>query len=140
MEFQLSQIEEEAQAKKRQLQWQFTLDGAYTESEKNDPTAIMAYCIWNNCMYIRDVVAVRMEMPELLRFIPEFVKRNGYNNYWSKYIELMATDVRSSNAEEGNNVVLDVPPHDDKTAHWRLRSLHKAAGLSAGVDHLYSLR
>lgn len=120
MEFQLSQIEEEAQAKKRQLQWQFTLDGAYTESEKNDPTAIMAYCIWNNCMYIRDVVAVRMEMPELLRFIPEFAKRNGYNSYWSKiYIEPMANGrsvAQMLKKETKLNVVLDVPPRDDKTA------------------------
>lgn len=119
-EYTLSQIEEEAISEHKNLQWLFTLDGAYTERESNDPSAIMAYTLWKNCLYIRDVVAVRMEMPELLKFIPEFTHRNGYNRNVSKiYIEPMANGMSVAQMlkkETKLNVVLDKPPRDDKTA------------------------
>jgi len=118
--FSIGNLEEEAASEKVSLQWKFTLDGAYTEEDKNDPTAIFCYCEWKNKIYVRDVIAVRMEMPELLRFIPEFVNRNGYNRYYSKiYIEPKANGMSVAQMLKNStklNIVLDKPPREDKVA------------------------
>jgi predicted phage terminase large subunit-like protein len=57
----------------------FFLDTAYTEDAKNDPTALLACCFANNNLYILESIQVWKELPDLIRFIPEFVNRNGYS-------------------------------------------------------------
>ena len=56
----------------------FYLDTAYTEKQKNDETAILVYKIHRNKMYILHSAAVRMEFPELVKWIPLYVKAAGY--------------------------------------------------------------
>lgn len=118
--FQLSALLVEADAKKSSLSWFFTLDGAYTSDKNNDATAIVAYTVWNNSMYIRDVAGVRLEMPELLRFIPEFCYRNGYGRNQSKiYIEPKANGLSVAQMIKKQtplNIVLDTPPKADKVS------------------------
>ncbi|GAF73788.1 unnamed protein product, partial [marine sediment metagenome] len=52
--------------------WNFVIDPAYTAKEKNDPSALMAYCYHNNNFYVADVAEVWKEFPDLCKFIPEF--------------------------------------------------------------------
>ncbi len=75
------------------LVWNFVVDGAYTDDKKNDATAIMAYCEFQNDLWIREVASVWMEMPDLLKFIPEFVHRNGYNRGSSIFVEPKASGI-----------------------------------------------
>jgi len=58
----------------------FWVDSAYTENEKNDPTAIMCTCKVGHELYITNVVSERMEFPELCKFLPDFVRENGYTS------------------------------------------------------------
>ena len=113
-------LDEDAHTSRATLAWQFTLDTAYTENEDNDATALMAYCIYANTMYVRDVANVYMEMPALLRFIPEFVQRNGYNPHNSKiYIEPKASGLSVAQMMKRNtklNIVIDKAPTASKTA------------------------
>ena len=118
--FSLSQLMAEVENKHGTLAWHFTIDGAYTAEKGNDATALLCYAIWNNNMYIRDVAVIRMEMPELLNFIPEFVVRNGYNRNLSKiYIEPKANGLSVAQMIKRNtslNIVIDDPPKTDKIA------------------------
>lgn len=52
------------------------IDGAYTESTKNDPTGFMPcyYDRSSNTLYITGWLHKYMEMPELLEFMPNFVR------------------------------------------------------------------
>lgn len=56
----------------------FKLDTAYTEDQTNDPTGFFAYYMLNNIMYIVNAEDHYLEMPDLVAFIPEYVKRHGY--------------------------------------------------------------
>jgi hypothetical protein len=54
------------------LKWDYYLDTAYTNKQENDATAMLACAFHNNELYIRDVRAVRMEFPELIKEIQLF--------------------------------------------------------------------
>jgi len=99
------------------LVWDFTIDPAYTEEQDNDPTAIMAYARKYNNLYIREVATVRLGMPELLKFIPQFVQRNeGSRESWI-YIEPKASGIsvaQMMKANTGLNIIIDKAPTLDK--------------------------
>lgn len=97
--------------------WNFTIDSAYTDKGDGDATAILAYCKLMNNLYIRDCAAVRLEMPELLKFIPEFVYRNGYNSGSRIYIEPKASGLSVAQMMKRNtdlNIIIDEPPTASK--------------------------
>lgn len=58
----------------------FYFDTAYTDDEKNDPTAGMAYIKKGADYYILDCEAKHMEFLEALKFINDFHAKNGYTN------------------------------------------------------------
>ncbi len=68
-----------AKARGRNLVWNFIIDGAYTNREDRDATALFAYCELDGILYIRASESVRLEMPELLKYIPVFCVRHGYS-------------------------------------------------------------
>lgn len=117
-EFTMTQLLADAADSKGVLAWHYTVDGAYTDKDKNDATAIAAWCLWQHNLYIRDVASVRLEMPELLRFLPEFVQRNDYNPRLSKiYIEPKASGMSVAQMLKRNtrlNIILDKPPTTEK--------------------------
>lgn len=119
-EFTMTGLLADAEADRTPLAWHFTVDGAYTDNDKNDATALLAYCVFKHNLYIRDVSAVRMEMPDLLRYLPEFVTRNGYNARLSKvYIEPKASGMSVAQMLKRNtklNIILDKPPTTEKKA------------------------
>jgi len=67
------------------------IDGAYTKDTKNDPTGIMVTSFKNNTLYIHYCENAYMEMPELLRRVPELAKRYNFNGRSRIYIEPKAS-------------------------------------------------
>jgi predicted phage terminase large subunit-like protein len=97
----------------------FIIDPAYTANQKNDPSALLAYTYVDNKWQIVDCVNVRKEFPELVKFIPEWVQKNGYTPKSRIYVEPKASGksiVQTLIRETGLNVKEDKPPTKDKVA------------------------
>ena len=115
--FNLYELEKRAINEDTELIWDFTIDGAYTKDRDNDATGLLAYCKAFNNLYVRDTQAVRLEMPELLNYIPSFVTKNGYSNQSRIYIEPKASGlsiVQMLRNKTGLNVISDNPPRASK--------------------------
>jgi predicted phage terminase large subunit-like protein len=69
----------------------FCCDTAYTEDERNDPSGIMAYSVSGPNLYIRNFGKGHFEFPNLIKFIPEFAKQNGYSGISMIYVEPKAS-------------------------------------------------
>ena len=65
----------------------FFLDTAYTDKTANDPSGIIATCRMGNDLYIVHGQKVYMKFPDLIRFIPQYVRSHGYTNRSSIRIE-----------------------------------------------------
>lgn len=59
------------------LKWNMYIDGAYTKDNSNDPTGIQISAKYMNDYIILNSIDKYLEMPELLKFIPEFIKATG---------------------------------------------------------------
>lgn len=59
------------------IKWNMYIDGAYTKDNANDPTGIQIAGKYNNDYIILTSIDKYLEMPELLKFIPEFIKATG---------------------------------------------------------------
>jgi predicted phage terminase large subunit-like protein len=97
----------------------FVIDPAYTANEKNDPSALLAYTYKENRWQIVDCVNVYKEFPDLVKFIQQWVQKNGYTNRSRIYVEPKASGksiVQTLVRETGLNVKEDKPPTKDKVA------------------------
>ena len=97
----------------------FVIDPAYTADQKNDPSALLAYTYKENKWQIVDCVNVHKEFPELIKFIPQWVQKNGYTNRSRIFVEPKASGksiVQTLVRETGLNVKEDKPPTKDKVA------------------------
>ena len=68
----------------------FFLDTAYEEKKKktdNDPSGIIAACKMNNNIYILNAKKVWKDFPDLIRFLPEYMKANEADGMSSLRIE-----------------------------------------------------
>jgi len=95
----------------------FYLDTAYTEKQNNDPTAIIAYTVHQQKLYILRCSAVRKEFPELIPYIISFANENGYTTRSRIVIEPKASGlsvIQTLKKETGLNVIADKPPKDSK--------------------------
>jgi len=111
------------------LKWDYFLDTAYTNKQENDATAMLACAFHNNELYIRDVRAVRMEFPELIKEIQVFTSINGYTNRSRIYVEPKASGksiVQMLKRSTGLNIMEDKPPTQDK--------ISRASSVSAFVE------
>lgn len=61
------------------IRWNMLIDGAYTKNTANDPTGLQIYGKYNNDVYILSSIDKYLEMPELIKFIPEHIKAVGVN-------------------------------------------------------------
>ena len=61
------------------LVWDFYIDGAYTKDTNNDPSGFMAVAYQGNQMYIRSAIERYYELPEALKFIPNWVEEENYS-------------------------------------------------------------
>ena len=59
------------------LNWTMYIDGAYTKNTANDPTGIQVAAKYRNDYIILSSIDKYLEMPELIKFIPEFIKSLG---------------------------------------------------------------
>lgn len=101
----------------RELVWDFTIDGAYTKDPENDATGLLAFARLPNNMYVRNAQNVRLEMPELLRYIPSFVRSNGYTRQSRIWVEPKASGLSIAQMLQRNtglNVIIDKPPSASK--------------------------
>jgi len=75
------------------LTWDMWIDGAYTNSSKNDPTGILvaAFDKERRRLYLKYAEAARMEMPELLKRVPEIARMQGFTSQSRVYIEPKAS-------------------------------------------------
>ena len=114
---------------KELITWDFFLDTAYTNKQDNDATAMLCGAFYNNELYIKEVKAVRLEFPELIKEIQKFSSINGYTNKSRIYIEPKASGksiVQMLKRSTGLNVVEDKPPTQDK--------ISRANSISAFVE------
>lgn len=96
----------------------FFVDTAYTENERNDPTAMGAMVYFGNCIYILNVKNEWMELPQLKRALPLFCINNGYDNRSRIIIEPKASGLsvyQELKDNTGLNVVKGVSPKSTKT-------------------------
>ena len=111
------------------LKWDFYLDTAYTNKQDNDATALLCAAFHNNELYIKEVKAVRLEFPELIKEILTFTSLNGYNNRSRIYVEPKASGksiVQMLKRSTGLNIMEDKPPTQDK--------ISRANSISAFVE------
>ena len=111
------------------VKWDFYLDTAYTNKQENDATAMLCAAFINNELYIREVKAVRLEFPELIKEIQLFTGLNGYNHRSRIYVEPKASGksiVQMLKRSTGLNVIEDKPPTQDKVS--------RAASVSAFIE------
>jgi predicted phage terminase large subunit-like protein len=97
----------------------FVIDPAYTANQKNDPSALLAYTYKDNKWQIIDCINIYKEFPELVKFIPQWVQKNGYTPKSRIFVEPKASGksiVQTLVRETGLNVKEDKPPTKDKVA------------------------
>ena len=97
----------------------FVIDPAYTANEKNDPSALLAYTYKDNKWQVVDCINVYKEFPDLVKFIQQWVAKNGYTNRSRIFVEPKASGksiVQTLVRETGLNVKEDKPPTKDKVA------------------------
>lgn len=59
------------------LRWELLIDGAYTKNTSNDPTGFQIGAKWGNNYVIYSSIDKYLEMPELLKFIPNHINASG---------------------------------------------------------------
>lgn len=109
----------------------FQLDTAYTEKLSNDPTAVLAYYVQNNMVYVQNVVSVWKEFPELIKWLPEYVKANGADRRSKIWVEPKASGksvVQMIRSSTDLNIVESTAPKDDKLTRVHIVSPKIEAG------------
>jgi predicted phage terminase large subunit-like protein len=61
------------------LYYDLIIDGAYTNETKNDPTGLQVGVKYQNNYYILSSIDKYLEMPELIKFIPQYIFSLGVN-------------------------------------------------------------
>ena len=95
----------------------FFLDTAYTDKTDNDPSGIIATCKIGNDLYVTHAHKVLLKFPDLIRFIPSYVKGHGYTNHSTIRIEPKANGISvvdQLKETSGLNVVRTPSPKDSK--------------------------
>ncbi len=115
----------------------FFIDTAYTDNTDNDPTGIIGSCRIGNDLYITCAAKVYMKFPDLLRFIPTFVRNNGYTPGSSLRIEPKANGlsvIDQMREQTGLNVTKTPTPRDSKETRLNAASPFVECGRVVLVD------
>lgn len=115
----------------------FFVDTAYTEKTSNDPTGILGSCMIGNDIYIVCGKKVNMKFPELCRFLPSYVRDNGYGSDSTVRIEPKANglSVIDQLRETTNlSVVATSSPKDSKETRLNAASPFVESGRVYLVD------
>lgn len=73
------QIMDKSEIPLQSLKWELIIDGAYTKNTANDPSGFQIGAKWNNNYVILSSIDKYLEMPELLKFIPNYIDSSGVN-------------------------------------------------------------
>jgi predicted phage terminase large subunit-like protein len=99
--------------------WLFDADTAYTDNQKNDPSALLSSAYLGQTLYVRWAGEMWLELPALKLKLMELVKQHGYTSPMSKlHIEPKASGkstVQELRAISQLNVVEAPTPTNDKT-------------------------
>lgn len=117
--FNLLELDKVADEKNVPVVWNYFVDGAYTAKEQNDPTVILCAAYVKPKLYIRARAKVWLELPELVKFIPEFCLRTGYNAGSLIRIEPKGPGLDAAHALQrwtDLNVLVDKAPTVDKVS------------------------
>lgn len=104
---------------------QFYLDTAYSKKKStndNDPSGILAACRIQNNIYLFDAQKVYKDMPDLLRFLPDYANAHGYSSESILHIEPKANGesvVQMLEKYSKMNVKRTPSPTDDKTVRLK---------------------
>lgn len=115
----------------------FFVDTAYTEKTSNDPTGILGSCMIGNDIYIVCGKKVNMKFPELCRFLPSYVRDNGYGSGSTVRIEPKANGISVIDQlrETTNLSVVATPsPKDSKETRLNAASPFVESGRVYLVD------
>lgn len=96
----------------------FAVDSAYTAKTQNDPSAIMAYCIKDNCVYIINVKVVWLGFPDLCRELINQVHLYGSNRsiVWVEPKASGISIIQELRSKTHLNITEDMNPESDKVA------------------------
>ena len=109
----------------------FQLDGAYTEKQKNDPSAGTAYMADGTNVYIIHSTSVYKEFPALCTWIPEWSSIYGYSHQSKIWVEPKASGksvVQQVKQTTKLNIIEDETPKDDKVTRVNSVSAKIEAG------------
>ena len=70
-------IKDKSEIPLNSLKWELFIDGAYTKNTANDPSGFQIGAKWENNYVILSSIDKYMEMPELLKFIPNYISSSG---------------------------------------------------------------
>jgi predicted phage terminase large subunit-like protein len=115
--FTLDELYRLARAEGVSLTWNFVIDSAFTKKKHNDPTVCIAYCIFRNKAWIKDIFREWCSYTELVELIQEFVIRNGYSPDSIIWVEPKASGMDLQDGlvvYAGLNAVDSYPPPTDK--------------------------
>lgn len=115
----------------------FFVDTAYTEKTSNDPTGIIGSCMVGNDIYIVCGKKVNMKFPELCRFLPSYVRDNGYGRGSTVRIEPKANGlsvIDQLRESTDLNVVATHSPKDSKETRLNSSSPYVESGRVWLVD------
>ncbi|MBO0947301.1 hypothetical protein [Fibrella forsythiae] len=92
-------------------------DTAFTDKQENDPSGLLATCRIGNDLFILDYTTVRLEFPEFLKFLPTYVRAQGYTETSTIRIEPKTAGlptVQSIKRETKLNITYTPSPNDSK--------------------------
>lgn len=115
----------------------FFADTAYTEKTVNDPTGIIGACRINHNIYITCAKKVSMKFPDLCRFLPSYVRSNGYKRGSTLRIEPKANGLSVIDQLQEStdlNVVATTSPKDSKETRLNTASPYVESGRVYLVD------
>ena len=121
----------------------FYLDTAYNKKKvknDNDPSGILAACRIKNNIYILHAQSVYKEMPDLLRFLPEYINAHGGSSESKLHIEPKANGISVVQMlkEISSLNVKEAPcPTDDKEVRFRVVSPRVECGRVFIVDGVW---
>jgi predicted phage terminase large subunit-like protein len=118
----------------------FVSDTAYDEKSKilnNDPSGIMAYCFYNNTLYVYNYVNVYMELPTFIEFMQTFVANNRYTAKSMIRIEPKASGksiIQTLRSYTKLNVTAAPSPKEGKTERLMAKTAFIESGRVVLVD------
>ena len=103
----------------------YYVDTAYTDNAANDPTGVIGTCSIGNDLYIVCAEKVRMKFPDLIRFLPGYVREHGYTDSSTIRIEPKANGlsvIDQLREGTGLNVTKTPTPRESKETRLNVAS------------------